>query len=155
MDVHKSNTTNEAYLEGIRLGNPSVLHEIKQRFFPSVAKFVLSNSGKEGDPQEVFSDAIVVLFRKVQKGGFEITKSTFFTYFFAVCKNIWLKKLAQRSKMQVTFPGDDALIDKSVTDSIEITEQYALYREKFAELGEDCQKLLQLFYYIMKILKKF
>jgi activator of 2-hydroxyglutaryl-CoA dehydratase len=68
------------------------------------------------------------------------------TFLTAIGAHLWMKK--NRKKIfdaRVTF--DDPMVLRYVSEmeeSLEHTEQYALYREKFAALKEDCQEVLRL-----------
>jgi len=142
--------SDNTYLEGIKSGDSKVLRSIKTNFFPGILNYVEANNGNHADAQEVYMDGIVVIYRKVKEGRLELT-SSFYTYFYAVCKRIWMKKLSRNKNKEVTISENEALISENIDTPLEKTEQFKLYREKFAKLGKDCQKVLTLFFEKVKM----
>ncbi|MGB0931870.1 MAG: RNA polymerase sigma factor [Chitinophagales bacterium] len=135
----------EIYLEGIKRGNRKVIHLVYQKFYKAIAHLVETHGGSEEDARDVFQEGLMVMYQKSQSVDFQL-KSSFLTYFYTVCRNIWSNKLRKKPKKQVTF--DTQLLSIEVEDpniNIEKNQQYFLYRKKFLELGKDCQKILGLF----------
>ena len=137
----------EQYLNGLLGRDAAVLENIYQHFFPGIAKHVLDNSGSREDAEDVFQEGLLVLYRKAKGGNLTIS-SSFYTFFYAVCKRIWLKKLT-RGKANRALPLEEERVGEIADDAaqaLEQSEQYQLYRSKFKLLGEDCQNLLRLFF---------
>ncbi len=137
--------SNEIYLQAIRNNDPKVLRDLYKDFFPSVRSYVVKNSGTEEDAKDIFMDVLEALLRKVRRGDFVLTckLNTFLT---EIGARLWLKKL-RRKKYVAGVTTDDPQVLKYVAEleaPLEKTEAYSLYRKKFAELGEDCQQVLQL-----------
>jgi RNA polymerase sigma factor (sigma-70 family) len=147
MPTDKTGNKDLRYLQGLKNQTLEVLQEIYDNYFPSIKGHIINNSGKEEDAEDVFHDALIVIYRKVKDDSLELT-SSFHTYFFAICKNLWLKKLNRKKRQsRVTIEDAEVLTMENDTEkAIETTERFALYREKFQLLGEDCQKLLQLYF---------
>ncbi|MEM7658100.1 MAG: sigma-70 family RNA polymerase sigma factor [Bacteroidota bacterium] len=136
----------DQYLEGVRQRNPIVLKEVYTRFFPMLAQHVRTRGGREEDAQDVFQDAVVVLFRKAQDPDFELT-SAFGTFLFGIGKKIWLKKASRRGKRPEQSLEDETLAEEfEVEAELERTERNQLFRAKIQQLGQNCQKLLRLFF---------
>ena len=142
MDKHKSN---EWYINGIQQKSPAVLKALSAHFFPMVQDYVTKNSGTKEDAKDLFNDAIITIYRKVQDGDLELT-SKFSTYLFSICKNQWLNKLRRKKKIsQVTIDDSTVYTDVRQFDMhFETTERYKLMREKFKVLSKDCQQVLEL-----------
>ena len=60
--------------------------------FYKISKFVQNNSGHEADAEDLFQDAMMVLVEKLRQDQFQLTASID-TYVYAICKNLWFKKL--------------------------------------------------------------
>lgn len=136
---------NQIYIEGIKRGNPKVIRAIYQKYYKAIAHLVETHGGTEEDSRDVFQEGLMVMFQKVKQDNFQLT-STFLTYFYALCRNIWSNKLRKRPKKEVTF--DTELLSIEAEDpniNVEKNERYFLYRQKFLLLGKDCQKVLGLF----------
>lgn len=128
------------YLEGIKNSDKAVLDEIYKKDFPFLKKFVLNNNGDENDAKDVFQDALISVFRRLQKEDFEI-RTTFGSYIFSVGKFIWFKKL--KKKPNTSSIEDFQIGEESKIAEVSIEEQKHLLFEKiFKKLGEDCRKVL-------------
>jgi len=132
-------------MEGIKEGDPKVIRSIYKEFEKVILHLVETNKGSREDAHDVFQEGLMLMYQKSKQTDFQLT-SSFSTYFYAVCRNIWSNKLRKKSRTEVTFDNKMLSIIEniSITD-IEENEEYSLYRKKFLELGEDCQKVLDLF----------
>jgi RNA polymerase sigma factor (sigma-70 family) len=140
------NLTNKAYLEGIKTENRDILRSIYDEFQGNIIKYICSNGGTVEEAKDVFSEAVVVVFRKV-KAGELILDSPFSAYLLAICKNLWLKYYRQKKwsvrvtkNMERVFPDEDPLPDEQV----EATIRNRIIREIFTQLTEDCQRIIQM-----------
>jgi len=138
-------TKSQHYIEGIRKSNSTVIREIYKEYHKAIVHLVETNSGTKDDAHDVFQEGLVIVFQKVQKADFQLT-SNFLTYFYAICRNIWLNKLRKKSNKEVTLDAKMLSMVEDTTDStIDQSEQFFLYRKMFLRLGKDCQRLLDLF----------
>jgi len=139
--------TNTDYLEGVLNGDPIVLRKMYQTMFPLILKMVEGQSGSEDDARDIFQEATIVIYSKAQSPDFRINFQ-FNTYFTAVCRNLWLNRRSKRSASEVTIREDVKLL--AGTDDLELNyltlERQQVFDDAFAQLGEDCQKLLRLFF---------
>ena len=122
----------------------------------------MTSKMNEYELEDVFQDAILVLYEKITKGNFELTCS-FQTYLNSVCRFQLLNTL-KKNDFSVDFLEDRDNDDDSdfsylnITDSldeIEITnEPYFVAIEKallkIKEAGGHCYELLTLFWYHKK-----
>lgn len=83
------------------------------------------------------------LYRMAIKAEFEL-KSQFYTLLFAICRNWWFKQL--RKNERVTTDSSEILKEdqSDIVEAINERARQNLYKEKFKELGQDCQQLLNL-----------
>ena len=133
------------YLKGIIESEDSVLEEIYSNFYPPLLSFVKKNQGNESEAKDVFQEALVATYRRLQKNDFQIS-STFGTYIFSVGKFIWFKKLKKMTN--VSAISDDTRIadDTHLQDELEEESKYQLFQEGIARLGSDCRKVLNFFF---------
>jgi DNA-directed RNA polymerase specialized sigma24 family protein len=108
---------------------------------PQVKKYILGNSGTGEDAGDIFQDALVVLYKKIQAGDFVLTVPLK-TYLQAVVKNLWMQELRRRKKMPVT--GSEIDMADPLPDA---GENFAIASAAFNFLGEKCRELLILFYF--------
>ena len=87
----------------------------------------------------------MVIYEKAQQADFELQYSLH-TFLYTICRNLWLKKLRNKSSKEVSLPEHLELItEDTFEEEILWRGKEALYREKFKQLGADCQQVLQLF----------
>jgi RNA polymerase sigma factor (sigma-70 family) len=108
---------------------------------PSIKQYILKNSGTSEDANDVFQDALVVLYQKVHTPNFMLSVSIK-TYLQAVVQNIWLQELRRQNKIPIAKQETD------IADiNIEEEQGFGNAESAFKQLGEKCKQLLMLFYF--------
>lgn len=115
--------------------------------FPLVAKMVTGQGGTDEDARDIFQEATIVVYNKALSPDFSIDFQ-FNTYFTAVCRNLWLNLRNKKSRSDVTIGPDSKLFADSVNLELDYLtmERQQVFDAAFAQLGADCQKLMQLFF---------
>jgi len=132
----------KAILEEDRAG----IEQIYEQYQSRIIRHVVENSGTVEEGEDIFQEAIIVIFKQARTGNLKLS-SSFYTYLFAICKRLWLKKLRKKRNSIVTFSEDWEYTDDSELESIlQEEERYRLFRMKFKALSDQCQKLLSLFF---------
>jgi len=135
------------FVRGIRAGNDHVLKVLYAHCFPSVLRFITQNSGGEQEAEDIFQEAMVVLYRNVMK-GMEL-RCQVKTYLYSVSRRLWLKELKDRKKYASRIEDMEEFIQLSVdeVDEMEKAEmQHNTVAKSLVELGEPCSELLKRFY---------
>lgn len=138
--------TDREILTGIAKHDHHVLEEIYREFFPYIENLVLQHGGSEEEARDVFQDGMIIVYQKIESDAL-LLKCKFSTYFYAVCKKIWIqerkKQLSRLDKLKqihaVADPSHD-YIEREEDDAKEL-----LYKH-FAQLSEECQKILKLYF---------
>jgi RNA polymerase sigma factor (sigma-70 family) len=112
-----------------------------QKSYTPIYKFVIANNGQKQDAEDVFQDALVILYNKTTDPNFKLT-SALQTYLVAIAKNLWFSAL--RKKKPITNKEITDVEEEQVVDE---TQNYTLAQEAFLLLGDKCKELLQLFYF--------
>jgi len=139
--------SNSDILEGILKGDRKVVEKIYEKSFPPVLNLIIKNSGCQEDAEDIFQEALVVVYRKLKSNSLQLN-CTFSTYLYSVCRNMWLGRL-RRLGREIGIMGDAQNIvdyDSNTIDTINKNERYALYQKHFQTIGESCRKLLKLFF---------
>ena len=111
---------------------------------PYISRYIKANSGTGDDAKDIFQDALVILYRKVQDGEFEQT-GTLKGYLYSVSKNLWSQELRRRKRI----PAGE--FNSDIADSVSEDEPGAgAANAAFNLLGEKCRQLLVLFYFRKK-----
>ncbi|MGE4587431.1 MAG: RNA polymerase sigma factor [Mangrovibacterium sp.] len=140
------NYTNEELSQGILKHDNLILQYIYRNFFYQINTFVKKNNGTDDDSNDVFQEAIIVLYRKLKEEDLELDCS-FATYLYSVSRFIWLRhleKLKVKKKVEDSFEFCEEIYDQSLEATVDMNEKYRLYQRHFQSLGKDCRKLLQL-----------
>lgn len=134
-------------LQGFANNDDKALEIIYIDNFPMIARMVLQNNGSEDDAKDVFQEAMIVLYEKVQEGDF-VLSSRLKTFLYAVCRRLWLKKLQTGSL--------EGPIYEEVEDSIPAEETLEAHEEKdlqfqkmetsMNKIGEPCKTILEDYY---------
>lgn len=134
-------------LLGLAANDDKSLETIYLENFPAVARMILQHNGSEDDARDVFQEAMIVLYEKVQEGNF-ILSSRLKTFLYAVCRRIWLKKLQAASlqgpiyeELEETAAAEDALEAAAEKD-----QQYTQMEAAMARMGEPCKTILEDYY---------
>ncbi len=132
------------FIEGMLKDDRFVVNRIYKEFYPRIKRLVTSNSGSADEAWDVFQDALIVIYKRAQSPDFVLT-CPFYNFLYPISKHIWLRKLNKKSRQEVTIEDDEGYIDEAnIENVIHETERHALYKEKFALLGEKCQALMKL-----------
>lgn len=142
--------TDVQLVAGIKTKNNAIFKYIIKLNFRPIKQYVLLNSGSSSDANDIFQEALIILYRKVKEDGFELT-SSLSTFLYSIAKLLWLKELSKRTKNASITEELDYIVDdnESISEQIHRNERLKLYRQKYEELSEDCKKILQMF--LMKI----
>ena len=112
-----------------------------------ILQFILNNSGDEDDAKDVYQEAIMVLYKKIKSGDFELS-SKLKTYIYSVCRRIWLKKLAKESHKAVNIADfeDIESVETDLDKHEEKDKQFDKMQDALGLLGEPCKTIIQDFY---------
>jgi RNA polymerase sigma factor (sigma-70 family) len=110
--------------------------------YPSTQKFILLNNGKKEDAEDIFQDALIILYKNVNNPGFTLSASLK-TYLLAITKNLW--NTAQRKNGKIFFVNEELEIAEGIESNEE--PEFKLAELAFTLLGEKCKQLLIAFYY--------
>jgi len=149
--VNRALNTDTALLEGLATGDRAAVAEIYRLYRPMLMKWMVMRGGDEADANDVFQEALVVMYEKAASPEFCLT-CKLSTYLFAVSKRIWFKKIEQGSNF-VSFnePEDDEgqhgeAYDDDLLHHLEKEQQFNSLWAAMDKLGEPCSQLLKAFY---------
>ncbi len=143
----EKHTEVDEFLIHLMTGSEEGILRIYSNFYPAIEKYILSNSGTIEEAKDIFQDGLIVLYEKQKSPDFQLNVK-FGTYLFAICKNCWLKQLRLKKRTKVVTFEDDLVLttEDSFEFELEQHKKYKLYKNKFDLLGDNCKKLLSLFF---------
>lgn len=141
--------TDQEIVDRISSGDYDVIQSIYHLYYPQIEKLVVQNNGSEEEAQDVFQEAILVLYERITKGDF-LLKSRLQTFLYAVCRRMWLKQISRgQTSYMISDISDfeETLIqDDDLKNHEEEERQFQQMEDALEKLGEPCKSLLTEFY---------
>ncbi len=146
--------SNRQIIDRIKQGDGAILKYWYSRDYTYISSYILKNNGTTDDAKELYQDAFMIVYQKIIDGSFKLNASIR-TFLYTVARNLWLKKLRDNKKNNTIEDIESLQIVTTDNDyNWEIDDQEKKVIEKLNQLGENCQKLLQLYYYNKKSLRE-
>jgi RNA polymerase sigma factor (sigma-70 family) len=139
--------SDEEIVAGLRKRDNRVLQYIYKNTYNPVKQLVLNNAGSENDAEDIFQEALIIIFKKLKEDQkFELT-SAFTTYIYSISRLLWLKHLRNIKKIEIDplsrdheekieFEPPSPVQDKDL--------RMAIYQRTLLQIPEDCQNILRL-----------
>ncbi len=126
----------------LRTENNFTFGKLYKDNFYKISKFVQNNNGNEADAEDLFQDAMMVLVEKLRQDQFQLTASID-TYVYAICKNLWFKKLRNRNFEQSVDEIQTTSFLNSIADSIENEKSYLEKLKGYLlKITDHCNRLI-------------
>ena len=152
--MYSAENNEQQLLRALAKGERVATEQIYKQQFPIINSWLIKNGGSADDAADLFQEARVVLFSKVQNEEFSLT-CAIGTYLFSISKHLWYKRLQQQQK------GPGRLYDNTEDDGAEVgiayEEDINVHHEREAhfnqvdsaldQIGEPCRSLLQAYYH--------
>jgi RNA polymerase sigma factor (sigma-70 family) len=111
-----------------------------------VQALIINNNGSADDAKDIFQEAMIVLYQKVQSGTFELN-CQLKTYVYSVCRRLWLKRLAQQNRFSLHEGHEEtAAVEEDVEEHERRDAEFEHMEKAMNSLGEPCKSLLEAFY---------
>jgi RNA polymerase sigma factor (sigma-70 family) len=133
--------TDQQIIEHLQQKKYSLAVKGLYNILPLVKKYITANNGTTDDAQDLFQDALVILYKKAHTKNFTLT-APLNSYLLAIVKNCWMQELRQRKKI----PLSETTVDIAAAE-INEEDDFILAKSAFDLLGEKCRQLLILFYF--------
>ncbi|MFC6222133.1 RNA polymerase sigma factor [Hymenobacter artigasi] len=124
------------------------LTRLYRRAFPLVRRYVCGHGGTAQDAQDVFHDALVVLYEQAVGGTLVLTASAS-TYLVGIARNLWHHELRRRDRLpHEALPAELEL--QAAEESADTAEPAFAVLDYVERLGEKCRNVLLAFYYFQQ-----
>ncbi|GGF04990.1 RNA polymerase sigma factor [Hymenobacter cavernae] len=141
--------TDEEFVAAIRRGDDRALAQLYRLHLPMVTHFVLQNSGSEDEAKDVYQEGVMVFYEKVRDGSLELS-CQIKTYLYAVCRRLWLKRLAEKGRFGARLDDHEPYLETGaeadLAEAQERDKRFGLMAEALEQIGEPCRSLLEGFY---------
>ena len=135
----------------LKSGNPAqqerAFRYLYRQYYGLAESIVTKNNGRPEEAKDVFQDALIVLFNNTKKEGFQLT-AALKTYLYSICHKLWLMKL-RKTKREAPLETRHELLPIEATqlETLITTERKLLITQLLEKLGEDCRRIIELFYF--------
>jgi RNA polymerase sigma factor (sigma-70 family) len=128
-------------------GREALFMKLYQEAFPLVARHVSKMGGSFDEAKDIFQDALVLYYEKMQVSGVAL-KYTEKAYLFGIAKYLWIKRYKQNS--------NNVSLDQQETSFTEVADFADTMYEEVSSIklmrllqqaGQKCMQLLSAFYY--------
>jgi RNA polymerase sigma factor (sigma-70 family) len=152
--VYSPANNEQQVLTALARGDRAATEQIYKQQYPIINGWLIKNGGTADDSADLFQEAMVVLFGKVQDEEFRLTCSVG-TYLFAISKHLWYKKLQKQQKEPTRLfdntEADEDGVQHAHEDDLDVHHEREAHFEQLdialEQIGEPCRSLLQAYYH--------
>jgi RNA polymerase sigma factor (sigma-70 family) len=138
----------EEILVALRSGNKNALNLLYKMHFPMVLHFIIKNNGSEQEARDVYQEGVIVFYEQIQKPDF-VLGCKIKTYIYSVCRRLWLKSLAHKSRFMGRIDDFESFIpieDGQAEEIDEKAKQFEAMKQALDKIGEPCKTILTDFF---------
>ena len=137
-------------------GTEAAIRFLYREHFELLSRYILNNSGNEQDAEDIFQEVIVAFINLVQAGKFR-GESSIRTFLFSLNKNIWLNELKRKGRAMIReekYEKQNEQHEVTTDVAMEMGQTKVNLMKVIEELGENCKKILLLFYFENRSMKE-
>ncbi|NHN24270.1 sigma-70 family RNA polymerase sigma factor [Flavobacterium jejuense] len=143
----------------------NIVERIKQNDTATIKKIYLDNklsffklANRYSIPNEValdiYQDSIVALVENARKNSIDDLKSSINTYFIGIGKFMIFNYLKTKKTVDLSEFENTVITESYTTEDNTLNEREIALKKAYENLGEQCQKILSLFYFENKKLEE-
>lgn len=143
----KAEYNEHTLLKGLANNDAQAVETLYKRHFGMIQHFVTNNNGSFDDARDIFQEAMITLYEKVQNESFSLT-CQIKTYLFSICKHLWLKRLQQMGRYSNPLNAEEESIavESDLEDASQKDAAFEIMDRALNSLGEPCKSLLEGYY---------
>jgi RNA polymerase sigma factor (sigma-70 family) len=147
INILKAEYNEQALLKGLANNDSRAVETLYKSHFGMIQHFVTNNNGSLDDARDVFQEAMITLYEKVQTDSFSLT-CQIKTYLFSICKHLWLKRLQQMGRYSTPLSTEEesVSVEMDMEDFAKKDAAFAIMDRALNSLGEPCKSLLEGYY---------
>ena len=147
INILKAEYNELALLKGLANNDSKAVETLYKSHFGMIQHFVTNNNGSLDDARDVFQEAMITLYEKVQSDSFSLT-CQIKTYLFSICKHLWLKRLQQMGRYSAPLSTEEesVSVETDMDDFAKKDAAFAIMDRALNSLGEPCKSLLEGYY---------
>ena len=137
----------EALRQSLLANREQALTQLYQRAFPQVRRYVGHHGGSAQDAQDVFHDALIVLYEQATSNTLVLTAAPS-TYLVGIGRNLWHHEQRRRARLPHEALPDH--LDQLLAEPTESDESGLAVLDYVEQLGDKCKRILLAFYYFQQ-----
>lgn len=148
-------------VSAIQANDAAVLKKLYQENYRKIEVFILKNNGSMPQAKDTYQEAFIAMYQNVKANKFRPSNETALQgYLYQIAKNKWTdflrsSRYRKTGHLKDGFQiEDEASLEDSFDIPLEENIKQAQAMEAFRHLGEDCKKLLEVFYFQNKSLRE-
>lgn len=142
----KAESSERSLLLGLAKNDKKAIETIYKDNYNLVQALVINNSGTTEDAKDIFQEAMIVLYEKVQSGTFELN-CQIKTFVYSVSRRLWLKRLMHQNRFQLSDGHEESIsVDEEMDEHEKRNAEFVMMERAMNGLGEPCKSLLEAFY---------
>lgn len=147
INLLKAELNEQALLKGLANNDSKAVETLYKSHFSTIQHFVINNNGSFDDARDVFQEAMITLYEKVQTDSF-VLSCQIKTYLFSICKHLWLKRLHQLGKYSgpLSSQEESISVEQDIRDLDKKEASFEIMHRALHSLGEPCKSLLEGYY---------
>jgi len=147
INLLKAEINEQALLKGLAQNDSKAVEALYKSHFTMIQHFVLNNNGSFDDARDLFQEAMITLYEKVQSDSF-VLSCQIKTYLFSICKNLWLKRLQQMGKYSAPLSTEEesVAVEADLEEFQKKDAAFSIMNRALNSLGEPCKSLLEGYY---------
>ncbi|SHI41877.1 RNA polymerase sigma factor [Flavobacterium terrae] len=141
--MHESNQLVDSLKKGDEKTIASIYNDNRNGFILFASRYEINKE----DIIDIYQDAVIVLCENAKKGLLDNLQSNISTYLYSIGKYMIFHKLKKAEKNTIkkeTIPDD---LDWEFYEEEQENSEVQLLQKAWGKIGEQCKKVLQLFYY--------
>lgn len=155
--LHIAGKSQQELVAALKANNESVMKALYVTNYRKVKTFVLQNNGSESDAKDIYQEAFITVWKKVQSDKFTPKNdSSLNGYLYQIAKNKWIDYLrSAHHKKTVSSDSELRLVsieksDQTLDDKEVENDNLKMIMDAFARMGERCKNILKQFYFNRK-----
>jgi RNA polymerase sigma factor (sigma-70 family) len=145
-DQLKAEISERLLLQGLAKNDRKAIETIYKDNYNLVQALVINNNGTSEDAKDIFQEAMIVLYEKVQSGTFELN-CQIKTFVYSVSRRLWLKRLMQQNRFNISDGHEESIsVDEEMVEHEKRNTEFTMMERAMSGLGEPCKSLLEAFY---------
>lgn len=125
------------------------IRSIYEQYADKIGAYIRKNSGTRQDAEDIFQETVVSFIEIVKKDKFR-EQATIGTFLMSIARNLWMNELKKRSRTgfrEELFQNSREELENDISSLLVDREMKQQFRHVLGMLGENCKKILMLFYY--------